>query len=602
MRIKTIEISNYKSIKKPQSLDLSSSMISLIGKNGSGKTNILDALFLTFENRRLNHIDNLDYKFFLELEDSDLESFKDVLDISEDDRTIEAYQTGEQRISINIDRIKSKAIMDLLDNTKGSIFELARQVKEALEQFNETIEEMIDTDPLKEPFTIDVDWTSEDIRNSSNYGYLFERMHDEINQSIERVNKILSERLNDDELAIDYHYLGMPEIYKKHWDFELRYARPKLTKFEAKHITVNEEAIKREIDHVNQRSLELRKRIDELYAELETRLKHFHELIDNYYDAQATQEDHYQSIMRKIVTTCNPKVYYLRNENNQLFFTNNNYRDMFYMAADERTILETFITYHYSPQDATEFQKRYKEKKLSKQELSEVAGKLEEQMNDNLPPYDRDMIESIRVNDDLSFSIIEKTGDEVSFSDSNAGRRWFFTYFFIKGCLQPGDVLIMDEPASNLHPEAQIHIRKEIEDISHDNLVIMTTHSPYMISSKSLVYYLEITDDGTMLSLRQNKEIREILSELNVFGADTVIGDVLLNNRLLSFEQIGKRIKDALKKNHITQKEASLKLGIDERSMRRKLNGKYLTYENVKWFCETYDFNPLDLIVSNRIG
>jgi hypothetical protein len=36
--------------------------------------------------------------------------------------------------------------------------------------------------------------------------------------------------------------------------------------------------------------------------------------------------------------------------------------------------------------------------------------------------------------------------------------------------------------------------------------------------------------------------------------------------------------------------------------MRRKLKGKHLTYEDVKWFCETYDFNPLDLIFSNRIG
>lgn len=49
MRLKQIEILKYKSIKNPVSIHFNEGkVITLIGKNGSGKTNILEAIKYAF--------------------------------------------------------------------------------------------------------------------------------------------------------------------------------------------------------------------------------------------------------------------------------------------------------------------------------------------------------------------------------------------------------------------------------------------------------------------------------------------------------------------------------------------------------------------------
>ncbi len=602
MKIKKIKIGNYKSIKKSQDIDVSSNLITLIGKNGSGKTNVLDGLFTLFDSRATNDRVVMDFRFYLELSKEDISSFKDVLNIGDTEKVIEAYSSSDKNgLGINVDRIKSTFLNKLLHSAEESIYSISKELEKEMSSYKKLISDLSEESYECEKFTIDVDFSEEDIANSTNYGFLFSGFSKELDDLIKKIKTIVNERKKGDELVLSYQYLGNQFYLKRYSNFKLRYNRPKLTKFEQKYITINEDAIKKEIDNINKKTAKQVSKITDLYNKLKTKLKALSSLIDQEYMIEENEDSNFDRILNRIISVCNPKIYYLRNENSQLFFKNQGRWNSFYHSIDERTILENFLKFKYTTIEQNELRKQIEDKKLSTDDIKKLSFDLEVFINENLPPYEKEMIREIKISEDLSFSIIERSGDEIPFSQTNSGRRWFYTYFFVKGCLQQGDILLMDEPANNLHPEAQIHIRKEIEEISKKNKVIMTTHSPYMISPHSFVYYIEMSDNGTILVSMDNIGMHQMAKNLGVFDRETLIGDILINNELLSFKEIGQRIKELIKKMKSTQNQVAEKLGIDEREFRRKLKGEHLTFYDVERLCKTYCFNPIQLLLKKKI-
>ncbi len=602
MKITQIKIGNYKSLKQSQIIDISSNLITLIGKNGSGKTNVLDGLFTLFDRRAVKDRTGMDFRFYLDLEEEDITNFKDTLNIGDSERVIEAYSSSDKHgLGINIDRVKSTYLNSLLHSTEESIYSISKELKKEMSSFKKLISDLSEESYDYAKFTIDVDFCEEDIANSSNYGLLFSGFSKELDELIKKVDAIVNERKKGDELVLSYQYLGNQFYLNRYRNFKLIYNRPKLTKFEQKYITINEDAIKKEIDKINLKTVQQVSKITELYNKLKNKLDTLSSLIDEQYTIENNEEVNFDKILNRIISICNPRIYYLRNENSQLFFKNQRGWNSFYHSIDERTILENFLKYKYTTIEQNELKKQIEDKKLSTVEVKNLSFDLEKFINENLPPYEKEMIKRIKISEDLLFSIIERSGDEIPFSETNSGRRWFYTYFFVKGCLQPGDILLMDEPANNLHPEAQIHIRKEIEEISKRNKVIMTTHSPYMISPQSFVYYIEMSDSGTILVSMDNIGMHQMAKNLGVFDRETLIGDILINNELLSFKAIGQRIKELIKKMELTQNQVAEKLGIDEREFRRKLKGEHLTFYDVERLCKTYDFNPIQLLLKNKI-
>ena len=79
-----------------------------------------------------------------------------------------------------------------------------------------------------------------------------------------------------------------------------------------------------------------------------------------------------------------------------------------------------------------------------------------------------------------------KDDDPIMIELQSTGFRWFFNFYFNFICsnkLISGDIIIMDEPATNLHPMGQIELRKFIKDfaIKNDLTFIIATHSPFLI-------------------------------------------------------------------------------------------------------------------------
>ena len=121
-----------------------------------------------------------------------------------------------------------------------------------------------------------------------------------------------------------------------------------------------------------------------------------------------------------------------------------------------------------------------------------------------LPKFDNDEIIKFEVRDDngtLNLYVCEKNGELISFNNTSLGRRWYLTYKFVKALLEPGDMLLIDEPAAFLHPQAQTEFKNELETLAHKGIcVFYSTHSPYMIPEDwGQVYNVKMTESGTQI-------------------------------------------------------------------------------------------------------
>ena len=122
MQLKQIDILNYKSITSPVSIKFKEGeVVTLIGKNGSGKTNILEALKHIFTNSHFTTIDRTAHAkacYYFQLTDEDREKYFQAIELDEADGIIKVeYNDNEPTIrlvsspavQINIKRFQEQA-------------------------------------------------------------------------------------------------------------------------------------------------------------------------------------------------------------------------------------------------------------------------------------------------------------------------------------------------------------------------------------------------------------------------------------------------------------------------------------------------------------
>ena len=79
-----------------------------------------------------------------------------------------------------------------------------------------------------------------------------------------------------------------------------------------------------------------------------------------------------------------------------------------------------------------------------------------------------------------------KDEDAINLEYQSTCFKWFFNLFFnflTNNKLNPGDIVIMDEPATHLHVQGQNELRNFIKEfaIKNDILFVIATHSPFLI-------------------------------------------------------------------------------------------------------------------------
>lgn len=84
-----------------------------------------------------------------------------------------------------------------------------------------------------------------------------------------------------------------------------------------------------------------------------------------------------------------------------------------------------------------------------------------------------------------------KGGQGILIDYQSTGFRWFFNLFFNllnSTELEAGDVIMMDEPATNLHVKGQRELRIFLKEfaIQNDITIIIVTHSPFLVDMDNL--------------------------------------------------------------------------------------------------------------------
>ena len=122
--------------------------------------------------------------------------------------------------------------------------------------------------------------------------------------------------------------------------------------------------------------------------------------------------------------------------------------------------------------------------------------------------------------DKIYFSMFRGDND-IILDYQSTGFKWFFNLYFnllSKNTLNAGDVLIMDEPATNLHVMGQIELRKFLKSFAmkNDLTIVIATHSPFLID-------LDYLDELRVISMADNiSKICNDFSAVNINDPDAL--------------------------------------------------------------------------------
>ena len=548
MKLIKIDINNYKSIASPVSVNFQDGLPTvLIGKNGSGKSNVLEALeHISSTNAHLPgkySAGGLRYKAHIRLEKDEFEKLFPSEAYSEEKATFTAYSSSKD--TLHIDTIESESIVPLLKKELVDIRTVADELIVAIEDYEKALQKIACDDrdvlPLRGYELTDGKGNTTNCESLKSRASFFA-------DQVKRMAELYADGIKTDNSFVfsNYHY-GIGTLYPPHTElvpFKLRYRKPELAPFEQKFIAINETAIKREITKINKKTEAARQKIDELT----TKLKAQSERLRGTDSCGAITE-----FLRKVRHIFGGNCGYLLNESNQVLFkdlrreNDNRYYD------PSRVIFEAYAKANNKPKLLED-----KDHKLSVAEIKEF----EEWLNSNRPTFDEGMYKSITVSlgekNEPVIEIKENNGQIVSLNETSAGRRWYFTYYFVKCTLSEGDTFIIDEPASMLHPSAQKEILKYLLELSRKGIrIVYSTHSPYLIPQEWNCVGFVSMEDGTIVSYIDTKLEKSSLLK-------SVIGDVFnLESVVVEFQKNPQKIADNCYQV-IKEKDKSLEMAATE--------------------------------------
>jgi len=534
MKISRLIVKNYKSINKPQSILIGNEIVTILGKNGSGKSNYLAALYELFDNDpNFSNYKQVKASFEIEIElnEDDLNKIDSVVAVNDKNKILKVdFNYDEPRvkkilcpfINANIDHLKSeiKVTYDKIkESSKIYIHELKHLELERSINKQQKFENLV---------------TIED-GNIWNQNAKIEMIIKSIDNDVQSIYKFINEVYKEKYITIDKYHIPHLFFYKKYEPIQIEYRTVKLSPLERKFISIKSQDLKQEIDKINSLLKKYSEDIDDnigKFVELAEKVQSVLYLDEeNYYIKKDENNQKYASFIGEISKVISKNIYLLDNEKSLIFGDARRKNSFFYQNMNMKNPLErSFYIYCIENGYIDKNQKDLALKDYDEKNKEILREYFEIFVNSKLPRFDKQMFESIQVaivNNTFVLSVIENSGNIVDFNDTSLGRRWYFSYFFIKQCLKNGDIFLIDEPASFLHPEAQKEVLEDLENLVKTGIiVIICTHSPYMISSKLSTFYSMILDEnGSILELRDISKLSSIRSELGLIG----FNDMILN-------------------------------------------------------------------------
>ena len=523
MKINKIVIKNYKSIKEPVEINFTDSLPTvLIGKNGSGKTNLLEAVSAIAE-ANVNYLGIgrnviFDYEVHIQLSNEDIAELFPGKTVDINKCNFVAY-SGE---NMKIDRIESEYLVQLLNAEVVNIKSTAEELKKAVDTYKKQLVKIAYGERKELPIR---GFEIENFKNSTtSYDILKFQVEFTVEQAEKFADSLLS-NFENGENAFSFKYVYNPcrlnDIEKL--KFKLKYIKPDLAPFEVEFITVDESEIKREITEINDATRGSCEKITALVKQLDECSMHLNRALNS--DSPISNEtDTLYKFVREIHKCIGTRCYFLKNENSNVIFKDEESERQYYRNDDLAVILQTYINKVYDGADKSELLDKLKNEKEFSLPDRAIAD-FEKHLNEHLPEFENGMYKNVSVKKNgksVEIFLHEKSGEVVSLNSTSSGRRWYFTYYFTKNALEKGDLLIVDEPAAALHPLAQKEVLKELCELEKQGIkVIYSTHSPYLIPDEwECVHFVSMGESGTKC------ETANAFSEPNDFLKSVVGNDI----------------------------------------------------------------------------
>ena len=269
MELIKIELENYKSITESIGVEFHKNLPTvLIGKNGSGKSNILEALeHITSTNSILPGkycAGELRYKAYIRLDSSEFAKLFPNEEYSEEKAEFSAYSSAKDGLHINT--IESDTIVPLLRKEFDNVLELTNELEKAVTSYEKTLEKIACDDQDSISYNI---FNAKG--NTTNYWALKNMSQFFIEQIRQLSNSLECDFKSENTVVFSLPHYNTLKLYPPHAEltpFKLRYKAPELAQFEQKFITINESAIKREITKINKRTETACKKVNEILNKL----------------------------------------------------------------------------------------------------------------------------------------------------------------------------------------------------------------------------------------------------------------------------------------------------------------------------------------------
>ncbi len=118
-----------------------------------------------------------------------------------------------------------------------------------------------------------------------------------------------------------------------------------------------------------------------------------------------------------------------------------------------------------------------------------LGGKLRYSQSDSKQYQDKEVLFQLPTGRQLEISVASSMVKELS-----------SLLFYLRYLAKPGELIIIDEPEMNLHPEAQVKLIEFLSILVNSNIhVLITTHSPYLIDHLSNLIKANESEDKELV-------------------------------------------------------------------------------------------------------
>ena len=489
MRLEAIVLDQYKSIRTPIRLEFRNNLVLLLGKNGSGKSNILQALHTIFSHRFDLSFQKTAFNFRLELSLSREEVRQIYGAVDYDDAHRKLLLKNDATITDHV-LIESPTFTAHILDQQQLMQQQAEHVRLSIDQFKADLQKVVPSS-----------------NGTTTEGIPLLRHHASLQALLAHCDQLLDavEAMRQEKI-ISGHYVVAPSLPRVALPAEglhfvgLELQPLALSSLEQPYVVVDWEGLQSKVTEVNQALASRIEAIDQGLQALAATYQKLNYLLRSVDDVLVDRLDFNQEMR----TLLNRNCYYVASDGLTLFPKGGvpTYLD------PSSAIFDALATSGYEKTKAPVFLEamRHGVQGLSEEQRTLIAHEFETLMNEEKPEFELDMIRGYRVTLDdqqqLQILVEETDGTLVPFHATSSGRRWFYTYYFLRQRVRPHDYLILDEPGVFLHPMAQRELLDDIQALAARGVhVFYSTHSPYLITHQvDSINIVELREQGTTIS------------------------------------------------------------------------------------------------------